>query len=93
MLHGKSDELLADGSLARLERKINLIFTSPPFPLNRKKRYGNETGEAYIKWLCAFGPLFTNPTNKPVTLNPGDRAILAAETREFRSPSRSQIPI
>lgn len=58
MLHGKSDELLADGSLARFEGKVNLIFTSPPFPLNRKKRYGNETGEAYIKWLCAFGPLF-----------------------------------
>jgi DNA modification methylase len=58
MLHGKSDEVLGDGSLARFEGKVNLIFTSPPFPLNRKKRYGNETGEAYIKWLCAFGPLF-----------------------------------
>lgn len=58
MLHGKSDEILADGSLARFEGKVNLIFTSPPFPLNRKKRYGNETGEAYIEWLCAFGPLF-----------------------------------
>ncbi|PWB83332.1 MAG: site-specific DNA-methyltransferase [Methylocystaceae bacterium] len=58
MLHGKSDEILADGSLARFEGKVNLIFTSPPFPLNRKKRYGNETGEAYVKWLCAFGPLF-----------------------------------
>lgn len=58
MLHGKSDEILADGSLDRFEGKINLIFTSPPFPLNRKKRYGNETGEAYINWLRAFGPLF-----------------------------------
>ena len=45
MLHGKSDELLKDGSLARFEGKVNLIFTSPPFPLNRKKRYGNETGD------------------------------------------------
>lgn len=58
MLHGKSDEILADGSLTRYEGKVNLIFTSPPFPLNRKKRYGNESGEAYITWLCAFGPLF-----------------------------------
>ena len=58
MLHGKSDEILTDGSLARFEGKVNLIFTSPPFPLNRKKRYGNETGEACVKWLCAFGPLF-----------------------------------
>jgi len=58
MLHGKSDEILTDGPLGQLEGKINLVFTSPPFPLNRKKRYGNETGEAYIEWLCAFGPLF-----------------------------------
>lgn len=58
MLHGKSDELLGNGSLARFEGKVNLIFTSPPFPLNRKKRYGNETGDAYIRWLCTFGPLF-----------------------------------
>jgi DNA modification methylase len=58
MLLGKSHEILADGTLAKLEGKVNLIFTSPPFPLNRKKRYGNETGDAYIRWLCAFGPLF-----------------------------------
>jgi DNA modification methylase len=58
MLHGNSDAILGDGSLARFEGKVNLIFTSPPFPLNRKKRYGNETGESYIQWLCTFGPLF-----------------------------------
>ena len=58
MLHGKSDELLGNGTLAHFEGKVSLIFTSPPFPLNRKKRYGNETGDAYIHWLCAFGPLF-----------------------------------
>lgn len=58
MLHGKSDVLLTDGSLKRFEGNINLIFTSPPFPLNRKKRYGNETGDNYIRWLCKFGPLF-----------------------------------
>lgn len=57
MLHGKSDEILADGQLARLHGEVDLVFTSPPFPLNRKKKYGNEVGDAYIKWLCAFGPL------------------------------------
>lgn len=55
---GGSDVLLADGTLRSFEGKVNLIFTSPPFPLNRKKRYGNETGDAYIRWLTAFGPLF-----------------------------------
>lgn len=58
MYLGKSDALLSDGSMERLAGKVNLIFTSPPFPLNRKKRYGNEIGDTYIQWLCAFGPLF-----------------------------------
>jgi DNA modification methylase len=58
MLHGNSEMLLNDGSLKRFESTVNLIFTSPPFPLNRKKRYGNETGDNYIRWLCKFGPLF-----------------------------------
>lgn len=58
MLFGKSDKILSSEEISPLHGKINLIFTSPPFPLNRKKRYGNETGDAYIKWLCEFGPLF-----------------------------------
>lgn len=58
MFHGMSDAILVDRSLSRFEGKINLILTSPPFPLNRKKKYGNETGERYVHWLCEFGPLF-----------------------------------
>lgn len=58
MFHGMSDVILDGGSMSRFEGKINLILTSPPFPLNRKKKYGNETGERYISWLCEFGPLF-----------------------------------
>jgi DNA modification methylase len=41
-----------------LQGQVDLIFTSPPFPLNRKKKYGNEQGEAYVKWLADFAPLF-----------------------------------
>lgn len=44
--------------LESLRGQIDLIFTSPPFPLNRKKRYGNEQGQAYVKWLSGFAPLF-----------------------------------
>lgn len=31
---------------------VNLIFTSPPFPLNRVKKYGNMTGEEYLEWIA-----------------------------------------
>lgn len=34
--------------------KVQLIFTSPPFPLNRKKKYGNLKGDAYVEWLAGF---------------------------------------
>ena len=58
MHDAKSDELVSGTTLARFEGKGDLIFTSPPFPLNRKKRCGNEKGEEHVRWLCAFAPLF-----------------------------------
>jgi site-specific DNA-methyltransferase (cytosine-N4-specific) len=52
-------EVLNDSRLARKYRgKVQLILTSPPFPLNRKKRYGNFQGEAYIEWFASFAPIF-----------------------------------
>jgi DNA methylase len=36
--------------------KVNLILTSPPFPLNHKKAYGNFTGEEYLEWLQDLAP-------------------------------------
>ncbi|HEY9804291.1 MAG TPA: site-specific DNA-methyltransferase [Leptolyngbyaceae cyanobacterium] len=33
---------------------INLILTSPPFALTRKKEYGNESAEKYIEWFLPF---------------------------------------
>ena len=38
---------------------VQLIFTSPPFPLNRKKKYGNKTGEEYLGWLRDLAPRLT----------------------------------
>lgn len=42
---------LADGS-------INLILTSPPFPLNKKKAYGNVRAEEYVEWFLKFAKQF-----------------------------------
>ena len=44
--------------LTKLEDKsINLVITSPPFALQRKKEYGNEDQENYVDWLCQFARL------------------------------------
>ena len=37
--------------------KVQLAFTSPPFPLNTKKSYGNLQGQEYIRWFAKFAPL------------------------------------
>ncbi|MBI4454785.1 MAG: site-specific DNA-methyltransferase [Acidobacteria bacterium] len=55
---GSAERVLTSSIGRKLKGKVQLIFTSPPFPLNRKKKYGNLQGEAYVKWLSAFAPLF-----------------------------------
>ncbi|QSJ17896.1 site-specific DNA-methyltransferase [Nostoc sp. UHCC 0702] len=36
------------------DNSINLILTSPPFALTRKKAYGNESAEKYVEWFLPF---------------------------------------
>ncbi len=43
-------ESLGDGS-------VNLVITSPPFSLQRKKDYGNAEQHKYIEWLAQFARL------------------------------------
>lgn len=44
--------------LSKLEdSSINLVVTSPPFALQRKKSYGNEDQDNYVDWLCQFAAL------------------------------------
>ncbi len=40
------------------ENSINLIVTSPPFALTRKKEYGNESADKYIEWFLPFADEF-----------------------------------
>jgi len=58
MFHGEAEEILKSTAIAKYKGKIQLIFTSPPFPLNRKKKYGNLQGDEYVEWLIGFVPLF-----------------------------------
>lgn len=42
-----------------LKGKVQLIVTSPPFPLNKKKQYGNKDGNEYLSWISSLAPLFS----------------------------------
>ncbi|NJL01486.1 MAG: site-specific DNA-methyltransferase [Spirulinaceae cyanobacterium SM2_1_0] len=50
---GDSLELL--GKLP--DESVNLVVTSPPFALQRKKEYGNKNQSEYINWLADFARL------------------------------------
>jgi DNA modification methylase len=50
---GDSLDLLA----ALPDNSINLVMTSPPFALLRKKAYGNESQADYVDWLAQFAIL------------------------------------
>jgi len=41
-----------------LRGRVQLILTSPPFPLNRKKKYGNLQGQQYVSWLSDLAQRF-----------------------------------
>ncbi len=58
MYCGRAEDVLASNALCKYRGQVQLIFTSPPFPLNRKKKYGNEQGDDYIKWLSSFASIF-----------------------------------
>jgi site-specific DNA-methyltransferase (cytosine-N4-specific) len=52
-----SDLLRSEHFKKKYYGKVQLAFTSPPFPLNTKKKYGNLKGEQYINWFAQFAPL------------------------------------
>lgn len=58
MLLGKAEAFLTDDVVDAYAGRVQLLFTSPPYPLNRKKRYGNLQGQEYVEWLAAFAPAF-----------------------------------
>lgn len=57
---GDSKYLLRGPLNKALRGKVQLILTSPPYPLNRKKSYGNHTGPSYKRWFLGLAPLFAD---------------------------------
>ena len=53
---GKCEEVL---SSLRIKGKVQLILTSPPFPLNNKKKYGNLNGKEYLEWFTNLAEVFS----------------------------------
>lgn len=87
-LNGDCKEIIAKYMTKNYAGKVQLIFTSPPFPLNRKKSYGNLTGEEYIDWLCSIGDLL-----KPLLTQDGSLVIELGNAWNPGEPTVSTLPM
>lgn len=88
MLIGEAETVLKHSDLKALHGKVQLIFTSPPFPLNRKKKYGNLQGAEYVMWLAKFGPIMRD------LLTPdGSIVIELGNSWEEGQPTMSTLPM
>lgn len=54
IINGDSLDVLAQYD----DQSVDLIMTSPPFGLVRKKDYGNVAANEYVEWFKPFGKTF-----------------------------------
>lgn len=59
LIVGDAVDIAKSYLLRYYKNKFNLIITSPPFPLNKKKKYGNFQGENYYNWFVELAPVFS----------------------------------
>ena len=74
--------------LKKYQNKVQLVFTSPPFPLINKKNYGNLNGRNYIDWIKSYAEPFKN-----VLTDHGSLVVEIGNTWEKGSPTMSTIPL
>lgn len=79
---------MATPAIKALHGTVDLLFTSPPFPLVRKKRYGNETGQKYLSWLQSLAPKF-----KKLLSPRGSLVIEIGNAWEDGDPVMSTLPL
>ena len=88
MFHGRAESLLEARPIKAHRGQIQLILTSPPFPLNRKKKYGNLTGEEYVAWLASFAGTFRDYLS-----HDGSIVLELGNAWEPGSPTMSTLPM
>lgn len=87
-LIGSSEQVLKTKELSGLRNKVQLILTSPPFPLNNKKKYGNLQGKEYKKWFSNLAPIFSD-----LLTDDGSIVIELGNAWEPKKPIQSLLPL
>jgi site-specific DNA-methyltransferase (cytosine-N4-specific) len=87
MFRGKIEDFL-DAKGAELAGTVQLVFFSPPFPLNRKKAYGNLNGDEYLGWLGGLAPRLAK------LLKPGGSLVMELGNAWVQGkPAMSLLPL
>lgn len=85
LLLGDSEKIIKK-NLKKYKGKIQLIITSPPFPLNAKKKYGNLQGDAYKEWFSNLSLLY-----KDLLTDDGSIVIEIGNAWEANRPVQSLL--
>ena len=76
---------LAEEAASVIDRgSVRLLLSSPPYPLNTRKRYGNERGTEYVDWLCRIVEALM-----PVMADDGSLVINLGDVWNKNSPTVS----
>ena len=85
---GQSEKMLDCQAFQELRGKVQLILTSPPFPLNEKKSYGNMNGSRYQQWFADLAPIFAE-----MLTSDGSIVIEMGNGWEPKKPVQSLLPL
>ncbi len=85
---GAVEHFLESDSADLIRGETDLIFTSPPFPLVKKKKYGNQTGEEYLEWIVSVITKLSE-----LLRNEGSLVIEIGNAWIKGSPTMSTLPI
>lgn len=86
LLLGDAEEVIKNQLLPDYKNKVQLLITSPPFPLNAKKNYGNHQGEIYKEWFSNLSILF-----KELLTDDGSIVIEIGNAWEANRPVQSLL--
>ncbi len=82
------EDFVASSTAKRLKGKVNLILTSPPFPLAAPKAYGNKIGEDYRSWIVEVCRSL-----RPLLAENGSLVIEIGNAWDKGQPTMSLLPL
>lgn len=82
------EDFLLSKKAKSLQGKVNLILTSPPYPLVIPKKYGNMNGTEYLNWMSEISTGLAE-----LLTDDGSMVIEIGNAWNKKSPTMSTLPL